>query len=376
MITEKLHTVCEHNKCNGCQACLDICSKKAITVVDDIVAFNAVIDDSLCVGCGRCEKVCPNNSRPQAAIPMKWYQGWAKDVLIRTSSSSGGLATAISEGFIKNGGVVCSCLFEAGEFRFKIAYDVEGIQKFSGSKYVKSNPVGAYQRIKEEIKQEKRVLFIGLPCQSAALQNYIGQSPLLYTVDLICHGTPSPQLLSMFLEERGYDIQKIDNLTFRDKANFHLSTGYKGIEPSTVKDRYTQSFLTGLCYTENCYSCQYASTQRVSDITLGDSWGSKLPKEEQDKGISLILCQNAKGQELLEMANVHLEDVEVDNAIAHNKQLNAASSKPLEHELFFNEIKKKNNFCKAVRKSFPKFCFRQDVKGVLMRIKRGGGYRH
>ena len=77
-------------------------------------------------------------------------------------------------------------------------------QKFVGSKYVKSNPIGIYSKIEEHLKAKEKVLFIGLPCQVAGLKNYIKRldksfQDNLYTVDLICHGTPSPRLLEQFL---------------------------------------------------------------------------------------------------------------------------------------------------------------------------------
>ena len=60
---------------------------------------------------------------------------------------------------------------------------------------------------------------------------------------------------------------------------------------------------------------------RVSDITLGDSWGSNLDIQEQRKGISLILNQTQKGKELLEQSELELMDVELNRAIEHNHQL-------------------------------------------------------
>ncbi|MFR3842268.1 MAG: 4Fe-4S binding protein [Mediterraneibacter faecis] len=38
--------------------------------------MNASIDENLCVNCGACEKVCPNNSVLQMKRPQEWYQGW------------------------------------------------------------------------------------------------------------------------------------------------------------------------------------------------------------------------------------------------------------------------------------------------------------
>ena len=66
------------------------------------------------------------------------------------------------------------------------------------------------------------MLFIGLPCQVAALNNYIKDKKNLYTVDLICHGSPSPIILEKYLAENYVDIRKIKDLNFRNKDGFGL----------------------------------------------------------------------------------------------------------------------------------------------------------
>ena len=203
-------------------ACVDICPRKAITVIDSIEYFNAQIDISRCINCGLCYDVCPNRSMPDLISPLKWYQGWTMSDKNRKISSSGGIASELIEHFIKKGGYVCSCVFEKGEFIFKITNKLEERGQFSGSKYVKSNPKGIYPNILNLLKNNKKVLFIGLPCQSAGLVNFISDQlqENLYRVDLICHGTPSQKILKLYLEQIKYKIETISDLTFRVKGSF------------------------------------------------------------------------------------------------------------------------------------------------------------
>lgn len=363
-----MRTVCNINQCTGCALCISKCRKNAIHIEDSLKAYNAVIDEQLCVNCGQCEKACPANHPLPLAAPISWQQGWASDEDVRMAASSGGLATALSIGFVNHGGVVCSCVFCKGKFLFDIATKEDEVHQFRGSKYVKSNPVGIYEKVKRYLDVGIKVLFIGLPCQSAAIKQYTKNHNLLYTVDLICHGTPSPESLKMYLTDKRRNIEELVDIKFRQKANYKLSDGFNSFEPSSVLDFYTFAFLESVCYTENCYSCRYAAINRVSDITLGDSWGSKLPKEEQDKGISLVLCQNEKGQELLDMASLHLEAVDVDIAIGNNHQLTTPSKKPAEYERFCGILAKKKSFNQAMAGCYPMVYIRQRVKYALIKI--------
>ena len=371
-----MKTVCEPNKCAGCMACIDICSQKAITIRDSLSSYNAVINEKKCVNCQVCYKVCPQNSGSQQLEPIKWYQGWAKDEYIRSNCSSGGFATAISLAFIKTGGCVYSCCFENGEFRFKKAVKESEVKHFAGSKYVKSNPSGCYRAIRDDLKNGERVLFIGLPCQVAAIKNFVGGklNANLYTADLICHGTPSPNVLNIFLEQYGKNLKSFESILFRVKAKMQIHGDSEGIVAKGVSDRYTIAFLNSLTYTENCYECHYAQRKRVSDITLGDSWGSELPLENQKNGLSLALCQTAKGVELLKTAEVVLITVDLEKAIQSNHQLEHPSIKPIMRHKFFVDIKNGKCFNSCVFRCFPKQCIKQNVKEALIRLKiiRGG----
>lgn len=302
--------------------------------------------------------------------PINWQQGWTENSEMRKECSSGGVATAISKGFLENGGIVCGCTFNEGKFIFEFAENEDELKKFIGSKYVKSNPIGIYKEIKSRLKREEKVLFIGLPCQIAALRNFISAdlSDKLYTIDLICHGTPSPKVLDIFLKQYGLTLSSLKDIKFRVKAKFQIYGDYKGIITKGVSDRYSIAFLNALTYTENCYSCPYAKTERVSDVTLGDSWGSELAIDEQKNGISLILSQTEKGNELLKMANLRLEEVDIEKAIANNHQLEYPSFKPTGREKFFKGLKN-CNFNFLVFRILPKQCLRQNVKQFLIKTK-------
>lgn len=366
-----METVCSNNKCNGCMSCLDICPREAIHIEKSLKSYNAHIDIEKCIACGLCHNVCPSNASCLAHPPQMWCQGWSNDLEIRKNGSSGGVATALSLNFIRNGGYVCSCVFNDGKFGFVITADEKDLANFSGSKYIKSDAIGIYSKVFTLLQRGEKVLFIGLPCQVAGMVNYAKfkrNDKNLYTVDLICHGTPSPMFLDMFLSQYGVLAKNCDNIGFRVKDSFQINDNTRTFSSVGVCDRYMTAFLSALNYTDNCYRCQFAKKERVSDITLGDSWGSNCDSNEWKKGVSLILCQSDKGEELLSQSNLHLFDVDLDNAIAHNHQLSTPSIAPKSRAKFFRDIEKGMNFNGAVKRALPKECIKQDFKALLIKL--------
>lgn len=363
-----LKTVCVKDMCSGCMACLEICHKDAIRIEDSLRAYNAVKTDK-CVECGACHKVCQQNNPPIAVAPIVWRQGWAKDEKIRKIGASGGYASAIAGSFVEQGGIVCSCAFADGIFGFHLTRTIEGLRDFAGSKYVKSNPIGIYRQIKKLLCEGERVLYIALPCQVAAIKNFVGEKLLenLYTIDLICHGTPSPKILQFFLNQYNVSLNQIDKIQFRNKiAYFDNVDELENFTTKGTDDRYVLSFLHCLIYTNNCYDCQYAKKERVSDITLGDSWGTSLPFSETDKGVSLLLCQTEKGQRLLELAALESTAVNPYEAVAHNIQLRHSSLRPATWKQFFDNIEKGKSFNASVFSSLSNACIRQSVKQIFI----------
>ena len=366
-------TVCQPNQCAGCMACMDICPRQAISVADDKKYMNAVIDKSRCIHCNACHNVCQRNHPAEMREPMEWLQGWGND-LTRTTSSSGGFGQEAMRTALKHGFIVTACHFEKGDFRFGIIEDESELADYVGSKYVKSNPIGIYREVRRKLIQGKRVLFIGLPCQVSSMRNFTGDHKNLYTIDLICHGSPSVQLLKESMKDYGYDLSKVDDIHFREHDRFGITSRPVSIVPKGVQDCYTRAFLQGLCYTENCYSCQYARTARVGDITMGDSWGTEMP-EELHKGLSLVLCQTEKGREFLHMMDFKFWPVDRENSIKLNKQLQRPSLVPSQREKFFQNLEKGISFNHAVGIAYPKEYIKQSVKKFLIisRLYRGGG---
>ena len=359
-------TVCEKNKCSGCKACISICPRQAIEVFDEMQFLNAVVDEDKCIDCHLCENVCPMKNEPELNEPILWNQGWSNNAEIRKKSTSGGLGRQLAESFINNGGKVCTCVFENDQFKFELINTVDDLYKIQGSKYVKSNPDKIYIEVKKELQKGEKVLFIGLPCQADAVRRFVGEryKDKFYTVDLICHGTPSVKLLEKYLCEHNLSLESQPYLKFRDNGLYKLLTE-PPIEKKGIMDKYMIAFFMGHSFTENCYQCKFAQLKRGSDITIGDSWGSDL-SSEVEKGISLILCQTEKGKELLKDDNLDLFDVDLNKAIHNNPQLRSHYSRPKRLNAFYDDIKKGKKIDFVVYKYVTKKCIKEDVKKILI----------
>lgn len=358
----KMKTVCKINMCNGCGACKKVCPIGCIEIIDEIKNFNALKKMDKCINCHLCEKVCPRNRSVIKIKPNKWYQGWSNDVY-RNRSSSGGVASAIADSFIAEGGYVASCMFNNGKFVFEITNDSGVLTKFAGSKYVKSDPQDILDKIEDKLKTN-RVLFIGLPCQVAGLKNCIGNQDNLFTIDLICHGTPSVKLLDKFLQENNYNLKEIETIKFRDKHQMGISVNNTRVCSSGIDD-YMLSFLSSINYTENCYYCDYASLERVSDITLGDSWGTEI-RDELSNGISLILIQTSRGEQLIKQTDLTLIDVDLQKSINANDQLQHPCELTKQREMFFESIKKGDGYLRAVFPFFKTKIIKRYIKRILL----------
>lgn len=317
--------------CSGCRACENICSHKAITMMYDEEGFlYPSINKDLCINCGLCMKICPYSVKNEEIQPSnKVFAAWCKDKQLLRECSTGGICTVISKEILKLGGVVYGCAvnydsLEAQHIRICEEYE---LSQLKGSKYMQSNTLDTYRKVKEDLKNSKKVLYIGTPCQIAGLLSYIGKRrENLYTIDLICHGVLSNNL---FKKEYSYWTNKyggkLINFRCRSKrryswicggvVSFDIVKGNGKINRYDIPARESIMYLAyaysrePLVSRQSCYSCKYKSLNRVSDLTIGDFWGieNKYPQydkyEYKKNGISLLLENSSKGGYLLNLCS-------------------------------------------------------------------------
>lgn len=313
----------KHKKdCCGCHACVSVCAHRAITMQSDVEGFlYPVVDRDLCTNCGLCEQACPVINQTSSRKPLKVYAAKSNDEELRRQSSSGGIFTLLAEAVIHEGGVVFGARFD-GQWNVVHSWTdtPDGLVAFRGSKYVQSVIGNTYNEAKEFLRQGRKVLFTGTPCQIAGLKKFLRKDyDNLLTVDIICHGVPSPLVWQNYIDEMRTKGDIVD-VSFRDKTygwaqyGFSLSYVSPAANASESLERHTslfprsenifmRGFLADLYLRPSCHACPSRSGKSCSDITLGDFWGVKSvhPVMNDDKGCSAVLIHSTKGQMVYDM---------------------------------------------------------------------------
>lgn len=354
-----MNEICSLPQCTGCYACYNACPSGCITMLPlENGHLYPQIDKSRCTGCGLCRKTCPVHSPAEKHRPLATYASYSKDQVEKKMSTSGGVASVLSAYVVRNGGVVYGCAVSSGLQVEHVRIDTAGeLYKLRGSKYVQSKIGTVYRQIKEDLKQHRQVLFIGTPCQVAGLHRYIKDKTGLITADLICHGVPSQQLFDKYVSELLHG-QPATGVSFRSREGYRLKlSGDSGIlyDASFRKDLFLTGFLKGLFFRASCYQCPYASSERISDITLGDFWGlGKLEKIvfPPDGKISVVLENTSAGSELYHACSGDLihEKRELREAVNGNLHLRCTSKKNSRYELFLRK-NRTGSFMSAARRS-------------------------
>lgn len=373
----------DKSKCCGCSACIQACPKQCITMHSDDEGFAyPKVDKRQCVECGLCEKVCPIINQYDEQEPLESYAAKNANHDIRMSSSSGGIFTQLAEKIIADGGVVFGARFDAD---WQVVHDytetIEGLVSFRGSKYLQSVIGDSYRQALNFLKSGRMVLFSGTSCQIAGLHHFLRRRyENLYTVDIICHGVPSPRVWCDYLStvrpegvEGGKNtvssslnaMPSIEGIAFRDKLNgwkkygfvVRFSTDQREVENSVSpsgKDLqsycfyepfpdnlFMKGFLANLYLRPSCYVCPAKAGRSRADITLGDFWGieSLHPQFDDDRGVSAVVINTKQGYSLYHTIHIEQIAVAVDDIVRGNPSLLRSAVIPKQRHIFWKKYK-------------------------------------
>ena len=310
------NSVAHKNKaeCCGCGNCANICPKNAITMIADEEGYEyPSVDENLCIDCGACIKKCPFEKKylGDKHYVIESYAGRYNDEHKVKMVSSGGVCSALSESFIANGGFVYGAVYSK-DYKYATIErisDSKGIIQLKGSKYFQTIKGESVKQIKKDLLEGRKVLFIGMPCDVAAVKRYTGEHESLYTVDIICSGVPSPLAHRQFIEHLEKRNGSITDFTYRRKKHgWHWPYIEAYANDKIIYSKPWSASLLGYSFKmmmrPSCYNCLYKDNRNDSDLTVGDFWGLS-PKDTRyySNGVSAIMSRSEKGEKLVTYLN-------------------------------------------------------------------------
>lgn len=351
------------NNCFGCFACESICPKSAIKIDSKTGFYKPDVDSSLCIECGLCLNICPKEQNEKNGIDNQVaYAIKHKEKSVLNESTSGGAFSSIANRVIEMNGVVYGCITSRNEVRH--TRTESDYSEMRGSKYVQSNLSDIHNQIANDLKNGRMVLFTGTPCQCSSMKKFVKQKNLpedmLLLVDFICHGTPSPKIFSDYISYCESKAEKnIKKHLFRPKINgWTKHTEANVLTDGTVdyqsyeSQMYKSIFYSHLAMNETCFSCPFASVERVSDVTMADFWGVQKSHPEffDNRGLSFALANTKKGRDfVLGCMDIDITEVSVDDV--DQPQLHRPCSKPDGYEKFWS-VYNKRGFSYVVKKYY------------------------
>ena len=327
--------------------------------INEYGELRPVVDLHLCVNCGQCTKVCAALKKPDLFEPLEVYAMTISDKNHKKGCASGGAARLFYEEALTKGSMVFGCDFDENYIlKMRSASEIKEIEGFRNSKYTFCRMNQCYNEIKDLLHRNIPVLFIGSSCQVYALKCFLGNNQNgLLTVDLICHGVPPEGYFYEYVQHQSSLLgKKIEKIKFREdkKSSDYRMRFYS--DKTCIYDVYAREdpFFAGYVnyaiFEEKCYNCSFAQSKRVSDISIGDWWGtSQLPASK----LSLILVNSEQGQEfirpVLSHSDAFFEIHTLQEAIKYNEQLRGASPLPTQY-FEMREYYKENNFIMTSKK--------------------------
>ncbi|WP_303011246.1 Coenzyme F420 hydrogenase/dehydrogenase, beta subunit C-terminal domain [uncultured Bacteroides sp.] len=333
--------------CCGCSACVQVCPKQCISFDEDEQGFRyPFINRDFCIDCTFCEKVCPVLNQGEFREPFKVYAAINPNEEIRMKSSSGGIFTMIAEDIIDDGGVVFGARFDKN---WEVIHDYvetkEKLDCFRGSKYIQSRIGETYKQVREFLKIGRKVLFSGTSCQITGLKLFLHKEyDNLLTIDVVCHGVPSPKIwreyLSTVVSNMSIDdiCLKDKNTGWRDYSFTILGEGQNIITSEKAsKNKYMMAFTRNLTLRPSCFRCPSKNGKALSDITLADFWGVEyfVPQMDDDKGTSLVCLNTKKGELAIKSIPFRYESVDYELCKIYNSCIYKSTDEPAQRVRFW-----------------------------------------
>ena len=366
----------DKSNCIGCGNCVHVCPKQCIELQIDNEGFMyPIANASICINCGKCHQVCPVekslNTKPQK---LQVIAANHKNNEIRMNSSSGGAFYGFAKYTLEHQGIVWGAAFTTPYYVEHIAIEtLKDLSRLQKSKYLQSDITKVFPIIKQQLNEGKIVIVSGTPCQIKALNLYIKKIPEnLLTIEVVCHGTPSPFIFKKYMNEINathMDFRKKENGWDNYEIELTYTNGTKKREKAS-ENLYMKGFLRNFYLRPSCAMCPAKSFKSQADITLGDFWGinSFIPNLYDNKGTSLIVLHTPKALKIWNKISdkYEFENATLEQAIAYNSCIIKDVSIPKERDNFWKEVNNLTFETNIIKYTKEKFSLQKVTKNILL----------
>lgn len=308
--------VVDDRLCVQCGTCVPVCPQQAITMRETPAGMLvASVQADRCVHCGLCRSACPGADLPVGAAgrgdPFKGdvrraYAGAAGEEAVRVSGQSGGVASALLLFLFETSRIdaaLVTSMPDDGSLRplSKLARTREEVLSAQGSKYCPAAPCALLGRF----RAGERAAVVGIPCQMHGIHKLAGTgSPLAsavhYRIGLFCDRTLLYSCIDEMARQARLGLDSVTGLEYRSKGRmgwpgevcFHLVSGERRYFPPTLRTSLKEFFTPWRC--RLCFD----KLNVFSDLAIGDAWGIS----QSPAGQSVILARSEKGDALVRAA--------------------------------------------------------------------------
>lgn len=363
--------------CSGCGACAAVCPQKAIRLeLDDTGFYQASVSEDLCVECGLCRSVCTRFSSTVKGSNLsdaKLHALQSRDEKTVFQCSSGGIAHELAAYCLNQGWNVCGVVYnlETDHAEHRVISTLDELPLLDGSKYLQSD-TSAFSQVLVDIKNDKRMLVFGTPCQIYGLAHIaekLGMRDQLLLVEIFCHGVPSYLLWEQQCKRmrKRLKTNRFDRVLFRYKKNdwhsycLRVDAGSRSFFGSREKELFWQVFFENVLLGDACFDCELRKTVSSADLRLGDYWGRRF--QERSDGVSAVYALTERGANALSRLQLHTFDSGTAEEMLRAQNMEGYHDRKL-HDEAMEVLRQTQDITQAVKY----YQAREDNKKKLKRI--------
>ena len=168
----------------------------------------------------------------------------------------------------------------------------------------------------------------------------------LLTCDVACGGVCSPGVWAQLVKSMAYvkqhrptAVEFCGKLAGDRERRFRVQfEGGGRYDAPMGKCELGRGIARRLFMRPACHHCTYATTDRPSDVTLGDFSGGSFAPEEKKSGVSMLLINTVKGAQVFDMLPLEKQHRTLEEAAACCAALREPPAAPSEREQFFRAM--------------------------------------